>query len=74
MSKSKGNIVSLEEMLDTYGADTADSLRCLRPRLSRDFEWSEQGVEGASRFLSRVWRLVYEFQSELGVLLRQLLK
>ncbi len=66
MSKSKGNIVGLEEMLDTYGADTARLFTLFASPPDRDFEWSEQGVEGASRFLGRIWRLVHEFQSELG--------
>lgn len=66
MSKSKGNIVGLEEMLDAYGADTARLFTLFASPPDRDFEWSEQGVEGASRFLGRIWRLVYEFQGELG--------
>ncbi|HXL05003.1 MAG TPA: leucine--tRNA ligase [Bacillota bacterium] len=66
MSKSKGNIVSLEEMLDTYGADTARLFILFASPPERDLEWSEQGVEGASRFLARVWRLVYEFRDELS--------
>jgi leucyl-tRNA synthetase len=65
MSKSKGNIVSLEEMLDTYGADTTRLFILFASPPERDLEWSEQGVEGASRFLGRIWRLVYEFQNEL---------
>lgn len=65
MSKSKGNIVPLEEMLDTYGADTTRLFILFASPPERDLEWSEQGVEGASRFLGRIWRLVYEFQNEL---------
>jgi leucyl-tRNA synthetase len=65
MSKSKGNIVSLEEMLDTHGADTTRLFILFASPPERDLEWSEQGVEGASRFLGRIWRLVYEFQNEL---------
>ena len=65
MSKSKGNIVPLEEMLDTHGADTTRLFILFASPPERDLEWSEQGVEGASRFLGRIWRLVYEFQNEL---------
>ncbi|HOB88335.1 MAG: leucine--tRNA ligase [Bacillota bacterium] len=65
MSKSKGNIVSLEEMLDTYGADTTRLFILFASPPERDLEWSEQGVEGASRFLNRLWRLVYEFKDDL---------
>lgn len=66
MSKSKGNIVSLEEMLDKYGADTTRLFILFASPPERDLEWSDQGVEGASRFLGRIWRLVYEFQNELA--------
>ena len=65
MSKSKGNIVGLQEMLDAYGADTARLFILFASPPERDLEWNEQGVEGASRFLSRIWRLVYEFQGEI---------
>lgn len=66
MSKSKGNIVSLEEMLDTHGADTTRLFILFASPPDRDLEWSEKGVEGTSRFLGRIWRLIYEFQSELA--------
>ena len=66
MSKSKGNIVSLEDMLESYGADTARLFILFASPPERDLEWSEQGVEGASRFLGRIWRLVYEFRDELA--------
>ncbi len=60
MSKSKRNVVDPQRLIDQYGADTV-RLFCLfasPPEL--DLEWSEQGVQGASRFLGRVWRLVYD--------------
>jgi leucyl-tRNA synthetase len=66
MSKSKGNIVDLKEMLDTYGADTVRLFTLFASPPDRDFEWNEQGVEGASRFLGRVRRLIYEFQHEFN--------
>ncbi|HEY8449084.1 MAG TPA: leucine--tRNA ligase, partial [Bacillota bacterium] len=58
MSKSKGNVVSIEDMVNHYGADTARLYILFAAPPERDFEWSEGGVEGAHRFLQRVWRLV----------------
>ena len=58
MSKSKGNVVSPEEMVNAYGADTVRLFVLFAAPPERDLEWSEQGVEGCSRFLNRVWRLV----------------
>ena len=57
MSKSKGNVVSPEEIIENYGADTA-RLFILFAAPGRDLDWSDQGVEGAYRFINRVWRLV----------------
>ncbi len=58
MSKSKGNVVSPEEIVATYGADTARLFILFAAPPERDLEWSDQGVEGCYRFLHRVWRLV----------------
>ncbi|HBV98934.1 MAG: leucine--tRNA ligase [Peptococcaceae bacterium BICA1-7] len=58
MSKSKGNVVSPEDIVATYGADTARMFILFAAPPERDLEWSDQGVEGCSRFLNRVWRLV----------------
>ena len=60
MSKSKGNVVTPGKYIDRLGADTLRLyiLFLGPPELSK--EWSDQGVEGARRFLSRVWRMVYE--------------
>lgn len=58
MSKSKGNVVSPEEIIDNYGADTARLFILFASPPERDLEWSDQGVEGSYRFLNRVWRLV----------------
>ncbi|KRQ86010.1 Leucine--tRNA ligase [Caloramator mitchellensis] len=60
MSKSKGNIVSPEEIIRDYGADTARLFILFAAPPERDLEWSDQGVEGCFRFLNRVWRLVDE--------------
>lgn len=65
MSKSKGNVVSPEEIIKTYGADTARLFILFASPPERDLEWSEQGVEGAYRFLNRVWRLVTEYAEKI---------
>lgn len=61
MSKSKGNVVSPEEIIGKYGADTARLFILFAAPPERDLEWNDQGVEGAYRFLNRVWRIVGEF-------------
>ncbi len=64
MSKSKGNVVSPEEIIREYGADTARLFVLFAAPPERDLEWSDQGVEGCYRFLNRVWRLVQEVIQE----------
>ncbi len=59
MSKSKGNVVSPEEIIDKYGADTARLFILFASPPEKDLEWSDAGVEGSFRFLNRVWRLVH---------------
>ena len=59
MSKSKKNVVDPNLLLDAYGADTTRLFCLFAAPPERDLEWSEQGVEGGSRFLNRVWRLVW---------------
>ncbi len=61
MSKTKGNVVSPEEIINKYGADTARLFILFAAPPERDLEWSDQGVEGGYRFLNRVWRLVYNY-------------
>jgi len=58
MSKSKGNVVDPDALIGEYGADTARLFSLFASPPERDLEWSDQGVEGSFRFLSRVWRLV----------------
>lgn len=62
MSKSKGNVVSPEEIVKKYGADTARLFILFAAPPERDLEWSDQGVEGSYRFLNRVWRIVHNYQ------------
>lgn len=64
MSKSKGNVVSPEEIIKKYGADTARLFILFAAPPERDLEWSDQGVEGSYRFLNRIWRLVHNYLGE----------
>lgn len=66
MSKSKGNVVSPEEIIKKYGADTARLFILFAAPPERDLEWSDQGVEGCFRFINRVWRLVYNCVNDLS--------
>jgi len=58
MSKSKGNVVDPNELIESYGADTVRLFSLFAAPPERDLDWSDQGVEGASRFLNRVYRLM----------------
>jgi leucyl-tRNA synthetase len=62
MSKSKGNVVSPEEMVGKYGADTTRLFILFAAPPERDLEWSDQGIEGCYRFLNRVWRIVNDLK------------
>ncbi len=66
MSKSKKNVVDPDDLLEKYGADTARLFSLFASPPEKDLEWSDQGVEGAFRFLNRVYRLVEEHQDTLA--------
>ncbi|MGN1050500.1 MAG: leucine--tRNA ligase [Selenomonadaceae bacterium] len=65
MSKSKGNVVSPEEIIGKYGADTARLFILFAAPVDRDLDWSDQGVEGSFRFLRRVWRILEIFEDKI---------
>jgi len=60
MSKSKKNVVDPEYLIDRYGADTTRLFCLFASPPEKDLDWSDQGVEGSSRFLHRVWRMVFQ--------------
>jgi len=64
MSKSKGNVVSPDDLIELYGADTVRLYTLFIGPPEKDAEWSDRGVEGAYRFLGRVWRLVDKVQAK----------
>ena len=65
MSKSKKNIVDPEDLIAAYGADTARLFTLFAAPPEKDLEWSDQGVEGAYRFLNRLWRFVGQYHEAL---------
>jgi len=66
MSKSKGNVVSDDFVREKYGADAGRLFELFAAPPEKDLEWNDQGIEGASRFLNRVWRFVVGHLAELG--------
>ena len=60
MSKSKGNTVDPEEMVDRFGADTVRLFCLFASPPEKEMDWSDEGIQGASRFMGRMWRLVVE--------------
>jgi leucyl-tRNA synthetase len=61
MSKSKGNVVSPDDMVARFGADSARMYALFAAPPDRDLDWQEDGIAGVSRFLSRVWRLANKY-------------
>jgi leucyl-tRNA synthetase len=66
MSKSRGNVVGAEEMAQKYGCDTARVYTLFAAPPAKDLEWSEQGIEGCSRFLQKAFRLVARHAERLA--------
>ncbi|MGE4596728.1 MAG: leucine--tRNA ligase [Methylophilaceae bacterium] len=60
MSKSKGNTVDPQELIKKYGADTARLFIMFAAPAEQSLEWSDDGIEGAYRFLKRLWRLIFD--------------
>ncbi len=66
MSKSKGNVVSPDEMIARYGADATRMYALFAAPPDRDLDWQEEGVAGVSRFLARVWVLLSRHEGAIG--------
>ena len=66
MSKSKGNGVDPDEMVEIYGADASRLFVLFAAPIENELVWNEAGIEGAVRFLQRVWRLVYKWKDVIG--------
>jgi len=67
MSKSKGNVVDPNHLIQQYGTDTLRLFSLFAAPPERDLEWSDKGVEGAFRFLKRLWGIVYTNSDRLRV-------
>jgi leucyl-tRNA synthetase len=65
MSKSRGNVVDPDLMVERFGADTTRLFSLFAAPPEKELEWSEQGVEGCYRFLARLWRLFQRLRNEL---------
>lgn len=66
MSKSKGNVVTPDEIVEKYGADTGRLFILFASPPEKDLDWNDQGVEGCHRFLRRIWRLVEECREQFS--------
>ena len=64
MSKSKGNTVDPQELIDRYGPDTVRLFSMFAAPPEQSLEWSDSGVEGANRFIRRLWRLVHDLDTD----------
>lgn len=66
MSKSKRNVVDPDLMIERYGADTVRLFSLFAAPPEKDLEWSDRGVEGAFRFLNRLWGIVYKYRTNIS--------
>jgi leucyl-tRNA synthetase len=66
MSKSKGNVVDPDYLIEKYGSDTSRLFSLFAAPPERDLDWSDKGVEGAYRFLSRLWNIAYKNRDSLA--------
>jgi leucyl-tRNA synthetase len=66
MSKSKGNGVDPDEMVDIYGADASRLFVLFAAPVENELVWNEAGIEGAVRFLQRIWRFAYKWKDVIG--------
>jgi leucyl-tRNA synthetase len=64
MSKSKKNVIDPDALIFRYGADTMRLFSLFAAPPERDLEWSDKGVEGAYRFLNKVWGIIYKYRAE----------
>ena len=67
MSKSKGNVVDPNYLIEKYGADTSRLFSLFAAPPEKDLDWSDKGVDGAYRFLNRLWGIVYKNREALSV-------
>ncbi|MEN2274039.1 leucine--tRNA ligase [Enterococcus lactis] len=65
MSKSRGNVVNPDDVVETYGADTLRMYEMFMGPLDASIAWSENGLEGSSKFLDRVWRLIVDENNKM---------
>ena len=72
MSKSKGNTVDPEQLIETFGADTVRLFTMFAAPPEHSLEWVDTGVDGAARFLKKLWRFVYQFVQQTRVEIKPL--
>lgn len=71
MSKSKRNVVDPDRMIERYGADTVRLFSLFAAPPEKDLEWSDKGVEGAFRFLNRLWGIVFKYRDQIAQIRNQ---